>query len=222
MPLPPLPLIYLLDGNGGAWLLGVTNGGLLTTTFSASPSVAPVTQVFLEDARTFGQYWGLSVTTSPIAGIPQVNPATTATQRTRIACLSPNQTIWIIQILNGISFTEAITTCLAELVGTVYIPNYNGIPWTQPGGPGTTVFPQQQSNPWANYPVAGQFFIEASGLWTVGCGHWVDYPYVWRDYDACTGESCAIVSCPICSYIQYLMEPYEAFDDPLTNAITII
>ena|SRR5208282_2900002 len=68
------------------------------------------------------------------------------------------------------------------ILGTLYNPRQSGIPWSQPGGPGTIVYPQQQINiPWANYPVPGQFFIEASGLFVAGCGHWMDYPHIFMD-----------------------------------------
>lgn len=71
------------------------------------------------------------------------------------------------------------------VIGTQYNPKQSGIPWTQPGGPGTLVYPQQQLNvAWANYPVPGQFFIESSGLFVCGCGHWVDYPRIYFDQSA--------------------------------------
>jgi hypothetical protein len=216
-----LPSLYLLDGNGHAWLLGVTNAGLITTTLSSSPTVSPVTGIFLLDSLTVAN-WQVVVTTTPIAGIPQTVPTATATLRKRISVQAPDGQIWAIQALNGILQTIPIVSCLSALIGTLYEQNHNNVPWTQPGGPGTVVFPQQQSGPFANYPVPGQFFIEQSGLWSVGCGHFVDYPWIFRDFDQCTGESVAVVACPMCSYIQYLIEPFELFDDPVQNAITII
>jgi hypothetical protein len=82
------------------------------------------------------------------------------------------------------------------VLGTQYNPNQSGIPWTQPGGPGTLVYPQQQINvPWANYPVPGQFFIESSGLFVAGCGHWQDFPHIIIDQNA------TIISLP------YLKDP---------------
>lgn len=74
------------------------------------------------------------------------------------------------------------------ILGTQYNPNQSGVPWTQPGGPGTLVYPQQQINvvwgPPNGYPVPGQFFIESSGLFVAGCGHWQDYPRIFVDQSA--------------------------------------
>ncbi len=81
------------------------------------------------------------------------------------------------------------------VLGTQYNSRQSNIPWSQPGGPGTLVFPQQQINvPWGppnpaegwpnGYPVPGQFFIESSGLFVAGCGHWQDAPRIFIDQDA--------------------------------------
>lgn len=218
------PSIYLLDGNGGAWLLGATTGGIPTTSFAATPTTTPVTAIFLRDSAPLPthEFWAMTVTTTPIAGIRQQNPTITSTARTEIVVSDSNNNYWAMRLFNGIVVTTPATGCLPQITGTIYIPNYNGIPWAQPGGQGTTVFPQQQSGPWLNYPVGGQFFIEASGLWVAGCGHYMDYPEVFRDFDPCANLSVALVCCPICSYIQYGFEPYEVFDDPMQNPITII
>jgi hypothetical protein len=96
-------------------------------------------------------------------------------------------------------------------VGQLYQQNYNGIHWTQPGGQGTTVYPQEAiGTPFTNYPVPGQIFSENAGaLWVSGCGHWFDCVRLQQDYDATTGSSCCCVLCPICSYIINLIEPFE-------------
>lgn len=107
-------------------------------------------------------------------------------------------------------------------VGTLYENPFNGVNWSQPGGPGTPVFPQQQDGPFLNYPVPGQFFIEATGFFTVGCGHWVDYPRIFRDYDEMLDVSTGLVCCPMCSYIQYLIQPYELVYDVEQNPVIII
>jgi hypothetical protein len=107
-------------------------------------------------------------------------------------------------------------------IGSIYSPDFHGIPWSQPGGTGTQVFPQQQINvPWKNYPVAGQFFSENTGLWTAGCGHWFDYPAIFRDFDSATSMSAAVVCCPLCTFLIRLIEPYEQYTNPLTNPIVV-
>jgi hypothetical protein len=70
------------------------------------------------------------------------------------------------------------------VVGTLYNPKQSGIAWSQPGGPGTTVFPQEQVNvPFAAYPTGGQLWAENSGIWVAGCGHWQNEPMIWQDFD---------------------------------------
>jgi hypothetical protein len=75
------------------------------------------------------------------------------------------------------------------LIGTLYNPRQSNIPWTQPGGPGTTVYPQEQINvPFAAYPVVGQIWAENSGLWVAGCGHWINEPMIFQDGNGFVGN----------------------------------
>ena len=107
-------------------------------------------------------------------------------------------------------------------VGTLYIPNYNHIAWTQPGGTGTTVYPQQGDGPFLAYPVPGQFISEAGeSLWRAGCGHGFDVWLVFRDYDSSTSSSVAVVCCPLCTYIMQLIEPYELWTNPVEYPILV-
>jgi hypothetical protein len=70
------------------------------------------------------------------------------------------------------------------VVGTIYRPNWGGINFTQPGGPYTTVYPQEQVNvPFAAYPTGGQLWAENSGIWVAGCGHWQNEPMIFQDFD---------------------------------------
>lgn len=99
-------------------------------------------------------------------------------------------------------------------LGSFYIPNYNGIAWTQPGGPNTKVFPAQNDGPFLQYPTPGQFISEAGeALWRGPCGHGWDTFQIWKDFDDLTGQSVAIVACPICSISLHYVEPYEAIFD---------
>ena len=107
-------------------------------------------------------------------------------------------------------------------VGTLYDPKWSGIAWSQPGGPNTTVYPQQNNGPFTDYPVVGQVFAESGmGLWRGPCGHGWDCFLVQRDYDPSTGESVAVICCPLCSLILNLIEPYESWVDPLTHPILV-
>lgn len=112
-------------------------------------------------------------------------------------------------------------------VGSLYIPNYGGIHWTQPGGVGTTVFPQQNTGPfWNNpgksYPLIGPPFAEAGqALWISPCGHGFDTVQIFRDYDSNTSQSAAVVCCPICSFLIELLEPYSLLQNYLQVPIVI-
>lgn len=97
-------------------------------------------------------------------------------------------------------------------VGLQLYPQYNGIAWSQPGGKGTQVFPAQARNaPFTAFPVPGQVIDEVGmSLWNVwGCGHGSDVLRLFKDFDNVAGVSAGCVCCPICSYIQFLIEPYE-------------
>lgn len=112
---------------------------------------------------------------------------------------------------------------LANLfVGSLYIQNYNGTAWSQPGGPGTTVYPQQQiGTNYAAYPVVGQIWAENSGLWVAGCGHWFDCVRVFHDYDNMLESSAAVICCPLCSFLIRLIEPYDQIYNVNDNMIII-
>jgi hypothetical protein len=108
------------------------------------------------------------------------------------------------------------------ILGTLYSPNFNGVSWSQPGGPGTQVFPAQQINiPWTNYPVPGWFFSENSGLYVAGCQHWMDYPRLFFDHDNMLNEDIVLVCCALCSYLQYT-QPRATFFDVANYTTTII
>lgn len=70
----------------------------------------------------------------------------------------------------------------AIIIGSLYNPRQSGIPWSQPNGPGTTVYPQQQiGTPFTAYPVSGWVWAENSGIWVSGCGHWQNEPMIFQD-----------------------------------------
>ena len=105
-------------------------------------------------------------------------------------------------------------------IGTLYQKNYGGIAWSQPGGPGTQVFPTQNVGNYAFYPVSGQIWQEL-GLWTSGCNHWWDCMAVVRDFNDATNMSAACFLCPVCSYLINIVSPFEAIYNPLSFPILI-
>ena len=103
-------------------------------------------------------------------------------------------------------------------VGALYIPG--GIPgyFTQPGGIGTQVFPAQvqaSSDYFSTKP-----FTEYSGVYLFGCQHSANECMVFRDWDYETGMSVAILACPLCSYVQRTIEPFE--DAVMGNAGSLL
>jgi hypothetical protein len=93
-----------------------------------------------------------------------------------------------------------------------YAPDQGPV-WTQPDGPGTTVFPQQA-------------FGERVALFTFGCGHWSNHFDVHKNnfnppsYDASYTVVSAFLCCPLCSYIQQIISPYDQIYD-LSNYILL-
>ena len=109
-------------------------------------------------------------------------------------------------------------------VGAMYYGGLvDGQPFfTQPGGPGTQVFPtQQNAAPWPDYPIPGLVIQEYSPWWAPGCGHSIKFWKVIREYDYTTSSSVALVTCEICSYVQNTIEPFEDWLDPIGRAIII-
>jgi hypothetical protein len=103
-------------------------------------------------------------------------------------------------------------------IGLQYDPKWNNIAWSQDGGVGTKVYPQQvtgNSNILSIEP-----FNELDGVYILGCGHSINEALIFRDWDYDTGMSVALICCSICTYIQSRVEPYElALTNDLQYAI---
>ena len=80
--------------------------------------------------------------------------------------------------------------------------------YTQPGGPGTQVFPQQSLG-------------EKSAPYSFGCGHFFNLPAIWEQYDPATKQQAAIIACPICGYVQRIIEPYSEFLNYIQTPLVI-
>lgn len=91
---------------------------------------------------------------------------------------------------------------IPQLGSLFYSGIRNGVVvWSQPGGSGTVVYPQQP-------------FGERVALFTAGCGHWFNHWDVHKNIFnppstviGYTIES-AFLCCPLCSYIQQIIYPY--------------
>jgi len=103
-------------------------------------------------------------------------------------------------------------------VGALYNGGYqNGIlVYTQPGGVGSPVVPQPPAvNPppsWKNSNWLPAFPYCYQGLLTWGCKHLTNTCETYRVYDNYAKMSAALLCCPVCSYIGYIIEPYEDWD----------
>jgi hypothetical protein len=108
-------------------------------------------------------------------------------------------------------------------VGTLYQPlgdsPVGSLPsfWTQPGGPGTIVYPQPYDS------AKGQIEppLISVGMYVWGCGHITNLPWIFKAYDDVNNEEAALVCCPVCSFIQYIIEPYSEYLNYIQNPIVI-
>ena len=93
-------------------------------------------------------------------------------------------------------------------VGTMYIqPNGpNGL-FRQPGGRVRLSYPQQQTS--VNYYETTPF-SELTGVFSAGCGHFQNYPTMQQEYDEITGQPVMLITCAICSFIQYTLPVEQA------------
>jgi hypothetical protein len=100
-------------------------------------------------------------------------------------------------------------------VGDLYNGGYqNGLlVYTQPGGNGTPVFPQppKTSPPsnWKNTNYLPVYPFVRVALLAWPCGHWINEPEIFKVYDNYSQENAALLCCSVCSYIGYIIEPYE-------------
>ena len=86
-------------------------------------------------------------------------------------------------------------TPVGELYPTQYYPTFS-----QPGGPGTPTFPQQDIG-------------EKLGTFTAGCGHW--FNNWWVPNSAFLGVPSAYIACPLCGYVQQIVTPQSLiYTDP--------
>lgn len=99
----------------------------------------------------------------------------------------------------------------------------NGQPFfTQPGGPGTEVFPTQvKGQQWIDWPVAGMVINEWMPWVTPGCQHSVSWFSIVHEFDYDTNQSAALLLCPICGYCQRAVEPYEEILNPIQYPVIV-
>lgn len=107
-------------------------------------------------------------------------------------------------------------------IGTLYNPRgdaaLGNLPptWTQPGGPGTQVFPRQTDS------AAGEFEppMVPIGWYIPGCGHPCNCLAIFRQYDSVTQQEMAIICCPACTYVQEII-PWDRYEDYIQTPIVV-
>lgn len=99
----------------------------------------------------------------------------------------------------------------------------NGKPfWTQPGGAGSQVFPtQKNAEPWPEYPIPGLVISEFQPWVPIGCLHSIKFYSIVKEWDYDTDMDCALITCPICSYVQRVIKPYDLVLNPVEYAIIL-
>jgi hypothetical protein len=108
-------------------------------------------------------------------------------------------------------------------VGTLYNPSGDAIPgtlpplYTQPGGPGTPVFPQ----PYDSAPGEFEPPLIATGMYSAGCGHIFNCNAVFKQFDIITQKDKAIICCPVCTYI-LAIEDYDIFQNYIATPILVV
>ena len=103
-------------------------------------------------------------------------------------------------------------------IGVPYSFTWNSVPWSQPGGPNTTVYPKQVTGN-SDY-LSTKPYNELTGVFMFGCGHSADQCLVLQDYDYNVSDSVALVCCPLCSCVSRTITPYsQAVTNSLQDAI---
>jgi hypothetical protein len=99
-------------------------------------------------------------------------------------------------------------------IGTLLNGGYqNGLlVYTQPGGVGSPVFPQPPTTSppgnWKRTFYKPSYPFVFSSLLTWGCGHWTNTCEVFEQWDPVNECQAALLCCPVCSFLGYIVEPY--------------
>ena len=94
--------------------------------------------------------------------------------------------------------------------------------FTQPGGPGTQVFPTQANAvPWTDYPIPGLILNEYNPWWAPPCGHSLKYFDLIQEFDYETNSSVMLITCAVCNFVVNTIEPASEAYNPIERAIII-
>lgn len=103
-------------------------------------------------------------------------------------------------------------------VGVQYDPSFNNVQWSQPGGPGTQVFPAQVSGGFDL--LSTKEFNSRTGQYIFGCQHSGNYCFVVKALDEVSGQDVALICCCQCSYVnRYIIDFQTAMTNSLIDGI---
>lgn len=109
------------------------------------------------------------------------------------------------------------------VVGELYLGfNRNGLPvWKQPLGVGTPVLPEAP----ALFPEVFQGYqqqvMSYPSLYVAGCNHQFNCYEIFEVDSPAGGDQVALVCCPVCSFIQEIIEPYSKYTDYMETPLVI-
>jgi hypothetical protein len=108
-------------------------------------------------------------------------------------------------------------------VGTLYYGGYvNGLKvWTQPGGPGTIVFPQVPSQFPTQFQGYPQTPMSYPAQYYPPCSHPSNCLELQEIYDPATGNQVMLLLCPQCSFVIQIYNPASLYYDYVENPIVI-
>lgn len=113
-------------------------------------------------------------------------------------------------------------------LGTMYYGGkLNGTPFFTQSAPFQPVFPQlPQGAPWPEWPGAASLVYSYAPWVGIGCLHWIHQYTIIQDYDYEKDQPVALITCPVCSYIQnavygQLNNGMQEIYDPYVYAVIV-
>lgn len=197
--------LCIADNSGTPWLVTVDGSGVIQQPIVAPPGSYSFTFA-LKDAN--GVAWILG-----IDGNGNLVTNRIATQYTFVYILmaAPDGTgLFAMYVdINGVPQTTPQAE-VDPVPGTIFNPHKFIPPFTQPDGPNTPTYPQQQSGA-ELVPYQGVPFEIGNAMFTSGCGHWFNS---WEVRSATVnGITAALMCCPLCGYLQRIIVPYNFIHD---------
>lgn len=186
------PLINNTDGSYYA-LSGTANIGQLQASFVARGQANP--GLFLQEVGNPTTVYEVKIFNGGMIGT-FLAPGKTGSAHIWLDTADPTKFLFL-AVKNGRLVSDLDQPFLPTLVvGQLYPGDGTRPTPKQPGGPGTPV----------TFPTITQG--ESLGNWTAGCSHWFQN---WELVSAQIGgvTSCLVV-CPLCGYVQRIIQPYSA------------